>query len=100
MGGKAKYRCRLGMLKVSKLRHSDLNVMKLENYGPKRECLNNNHKNSQKLYFFCFSQYLWRYKMYKNGRPHFGILIKNKINIIYFDIFFCQIKKLTNFICE
>jgi hypothetical protein len=54
MGGKAKYRCRLGMLKVSKLRHSDLNVMKLENYGPKRECLNNNHKNWQKLYFSVF----------------------------------------------
>jgi hypothetical protein len=34
MGDKAKSRYRLGMLKVNKLRHSYLNVMKLENYGP------------------------------------------------------------------
>jgi hypothetical protein len=31
------------MLKVNKLRHSYLNVMKLGNYGPTGECLNNNH---------------------------------------------------------
>jgi len=28
---------------VNRLRHSYLNVLKLENYGPKGECLNNNH---------------------------------------------------------
>jgi hypothetical protein len=33
MGGKPK--CHLGMLKVNKLKHSFLNVMKLENYGPR-----------------------------------------------------------------
>jgi hypothetical protein len=37
MGGKAKSRCRLGMLKVSNLGHSYLNVLKLENYGPTGE---------------------------------------------------------------
>jgi hypothetical protein len=39
MGGKAKCRCHFGMLKVSRLRHSHLNV-KLENDGPNGECLN------------------------------------------------------------
>jgi hypothetical protein len=34
MGNKAKSKCPLGMLKVNKLRHIHLNVMKLENYGP------------------------------------------------------------------
>jgi hypothetical protein len=43
MGGKAKSRCHLGMLKANKLRHSYLNVMKLENYGTTGECLNNNN---------------------------------------------------------
>jgi hypothetical protein len=42
MGSKGKYRHHSGMLKVTKLRHSYLNVMKLENCGP-WECLNNNH---------------------------------------------------------
>ncbi len=47
--------CPLGMVKVNKLRHSYVNVMKLENYGPTGECLNNNHQTSQKLYFsVCF----------------------------------------------
>jgi hypothetical protein len=41
--GKAKSGCHLGMLKVNKLRHSYLNVMKLENYGPTGGCLNDNH---------------------------------------------------------
>ncbi len=54
MGGKAKSRCNLSMLKVNRLRHSYPNVMKLENYGPTRECLNNNHFTSQKLYFSGF----------------------------------------------
>jgi hypothetical protein len=43
MGGKAKSRGHLAMLKINKLRHSYLNAMKLENYGPTGECLNNNH---------------------------------------------------------
>jgi hypothetical protein len=34
MASTAESRCRLGMLRVNKLRHSYLNVMKLENYGP------------------------------------------------------------------
>ncbi len=34
MGSKAKSRCHLGMLKLNKSRHSNLNVIKLENYGP------------------------------------------------------------------
>jgi len=42
MGGKAKFRYRLGMLKVNILKHRYLNVMKLENYGLTREHLNNN----------------------------------------------------------
>jgi hypothetical protein len=54
MGGKAKSRCRLGMLKVNKLWQSYLNVMKLENYGTVGECLNNNHELT-KAAFFCFS---------------------------------------------
>jgi len=41
ISGKAKSRCRLGMLKVNNLRCSYLNVMKLGNYGLIRECLNN-----------------------------------------------------------
>ena len=43
MGGKAKSRCRLGILKVNKLRHSYISVMNLENNGPAGECLNNNN---------------------------------------------------------
>ncbi len=43
MGGKAKSRCCLGMLKVNRLRHSYLIVMKLENYGPTGEWLINYH---------------------------------------------------------
>ena len=43
IGGKDKSRCHLGMLKGNKLRHTYLNVMKLENYDPTGECLNNNH---------------------------------------------------------
>ncbi len=43
MGGKAKSRCCLGMLKVNTLRHSYLNVMKLESYSTTGECLNSNH---------------------------------------------------------
>jgi len=43
MGGTAKSRCHLGMLKVNKLRDSYLNVMKLYNYGPTGECLNAFH---------------------------------------------------------
>ncbi len=45
MGGKAKSRYQLGMLKVNKLRHNylNVNVMKLESYGPIGECLNNDH---------------------------------------------------------
>ncbi len=42
MGGKAKSRCHLGMLKLNKLRHSYLVVMALENYGPTGH-LNNDH---------------------------------------------------------
>jgi hypothetical protein len=38
------------MLKVNKLRHSNLNVMKLENYGPTGERLNDNHQTSQKFF--------------------------------------------------
>ena len=51
MGGKAKSRCHLGMLKVNKLKHSHLNVMKLENYGPTGECLNNNTKPHKVVFF-------------------------------------------------
>jgi hypothetical protein len=43
MGGKAKSRCCLGKQNVHRLWHSYLKVMKLENYGPTGECLNNNH---------------------------------------------------------
>jgi hypothetical protein len=43
MGGKAKSRCGLGMLKVSKLRQRYLNLMKLEDYGTTGQCLNDNH---------------------------------------------------------
>jgi hypothetical protein len=50
MGGKAKSKSRLGMQKVNKLRHTYLNGMKLENCGPRRECLNN-PVTSQKFFF-------------------------------------------------
>jgi hypothetical protein len=43
MGGKAKSRCRLGILKGNKLRQRYLDVMKLEDHGPTGECLNDNH---------------------------------------------------------
>ncbi len=89
MSGKAKSRCHLGMLKVNKLRQSYLNVMKLENYGPKGECLNNNHLTSQKLYFSVFYNNFLRYKRYKNGKPHFRILNKNQIK---YYIYWCWIK--------
>jgi hypothetical protein len=41
-------RCCLGILKVNELRHRSLNEMKLANYGPTAEWLNNNHLTSQK----------------------------------------------------
>jgi hypothetical protein len=73
MCGKAKSRCRLGKLKVNKLRRTCLNVMKLENYGSMGECLNNNYLISQKLYFF--------HNNFKDtkGTKKIGILIKNLI---------------------
>jgi hypothetical protein len=77
MAGTAESRCRLGMLRVDKLIHSYLNVMKLENYGHAGEYLNNNYLTSLKLYFSVFLQLILRYKRYKNGIPHFGILIKS-----------------------
>ncbi len=43
MAGKARSSCHLSILKVNNLRHSYLNAMKLENYGPTGECLNSNH---------------------------------------------------------
>jgi hypothetical protein len=55
MGGKAKSRCHLGILKVSKLRHRYLNIMKLKYYGPTGECSHNNHQTLQKLHFSVFS---------------------------------------------
>ncbi len=56
MGGKAKSRCHLGILKVSKLRHNYLNVMKLEYYGAKgRGMFTKYHQTWQKLYFSVFS---------------------------------------------
>ncbi len=54
MCGKTKSKCDLGVLKVNKLIHSYPNVMKLENYGPTRECLNNNHQTTHKSCTFQF----------------------------------------------
>jgi hypothetical protein len=79
MDGKAKSRCCLGMLKENKLRHSYLKVIKSENYGPTGEFINNNLQTSQKLYFSFFHNNVRDIKRYKNGRPHFRILIKNQI---------------------
>ncbi len=42
MGGKAKSRCHLGMLKIGNLWNSNLNKLKLVYCGPAMECLNNN----------------------------------------------------------
>jgi hypothetical protein len=42
MGGKAIYRCRLGMLKVNNLSHSYINKKEIKNCTPTGECLNNN----------------------------------------------------------
>ncbi len=81
MGSKAKYRCCLGMLKVKKivnrLRHSYLNVMKLENYGPTGECLNNNHKTSPKLYFSVFCNNFKNTKGTKIADPILETSLKN-----------------------
>jgi hypothetical protein len=55
VGGKAIYRSHLGLLKVNKLRYNYLNVMKLENYGPARECSNKITK-PPKVVFAVFSQ--------------------------------------------
>ncbi len=43
MGGKAKSRCQLSMLKLNNLRHSYLTVKKLGNYGTKVKCFTNGH---------------------------------------------------------
>ncbi len=56
MSDKAKSRCHFGMLKVNKLKHSYVNVIKLENYGPTAECLNKNHETSQSMYSSVFSE--------------------------------------------
>jgi hypothetical protein len=55
MGGKAKSRCHLGMLKVNNLKHSYLNLMKLGNYGLIGECLNNIAKTLKKVSFLFFN---------------------------------------------
>jgi hypothetical protein len=52
MGSKAKSRCCLGMLKVSKLRHSYLDVMKLENYGSQGPIITKPHKSCIFLFFY------------------------------------------------
>ncbi len=49
MGGRTKSGCCLGILKVNYSRHSYFSIMKLENYGPTGECLNNNHLTLQSL---------------------------------------------------
>ncbi len=59
---------------VNRLRHSYLNVMKLENYGPTGECLNDNHQT-----FSVFLIITFKIQKVQNSRPHFGILIKNHI---------------------
>jgi hypothetical protein len=51
MGGKAKSRCRCGMLKANNLRHSYLNIMTLENcsgqQGNVENIITKPHKNSK-----------------------------------------------------
>jgi hypothetical protein len=51
MGDKAKSRCRLGRLKVKDLRHSNLNILKLEKWSQMRECFNNYHLTVHFLIF-------------------------------------------------
>jgi hypothetical protein len=55
MGGKAKSRCRLDMLKVNNLNQSYLNIMKFKNGGPAVKCFKNNHETSHMLYFLFFT---------------------------------------------
>jgi len=55
MGGKAKSRCHLGMLKVNNLRHNNLNVMKLGNYSFKGECLNDTLNLTKVVFFIYFT---------------------------------------------
>jgi hypothetical protein len=84
MGGKGKSRFHMGML--NKLRYSYLNVMKLENYGPTGECLNNNHQTSQKLYFLFFHNNLKDTKGTKMADPILESSIKTRLNTIYCDV--------------
>jgi len=83
MGGKAKSRCHFGMPKVNTLRHSYLNVMKLENYGFTGECLNNNHQTSQK--FFFHNNFIDT-KGTKMAHPIFETSLKTRLNTIEYTL--------------
>jgi hypothetical protein len=97
MCSKAKFKCRSDVLNVNSLKNSYLNLMKFENRGTAVECWN---KNLTKGVNLCFSQQILLCKWYKNGRPHFGILVKTRLNAIHHDLFCYGFKKLTNFNCE
>jgi hypothetical protein len=100
MGGKAKSRCRLGMLKVNKLRRSYLNVMKLENYGATGECLiiiTKPHKSCILLGFFTITFKIQ--KVQKWQTPFWNPHKKNQIKYYVLRHFWLPNKKETNVSC-
>jgi hypothetical protein len=62
--------------------------MTLENYGPKGECLNNNHQTSQKLLFCVFYHNNFKdTKGIKMADPILESSLKTRLTTIYCDIF-------------
>jgi hypothetical protein len=58
--------------------------MKLENYGPTGECLDNHHQTSQKLYFWVFCNNFKDSKGTKMANPILESSIKTRLNTIDF----------------
>jgi len=68
--------------------------MKLVNYVPTEECLNN-HQISQKLYFSFF--FIITLKVQKMADPILKSSLKTRLNTNYCDIFSFKIKKVDKF---
>ncbi len=100
MVGKAKSRCHLGLRKISKWRHSYLNVMKLESYDTLGEWLKKYSLNLTKEVFFVFFTRNFKLKKLQKWQTHsWNSHYKSRLNTTYYDNLCRWINKLTNFSC-